>query len=100
MAFFDAIKNACRFLFKRKTPLFMFTSPGIDDEGRVQLEMVWNRPFIEHIRAQGFIGHNEEECVQQFILAFTLNPAELESMNANPTAHPYLNEETGNQVRR
>lgn len=96
-----ALRILFRRLFKNGKPILVFVSPGIDDLGRVELEMDWNNAFVKHIRDQGFIGHNEEECVQMFLMSFTA-PAETEEgmTPINSDSHPYLNKDTGNLVKR
>lgn len=96
-----ALKVFFSLLFRRKAPLFMFTTPGINDEGQIQLEMEWNDSFLEHVRNEGFIGHSPEECIQMFMMSFThQSTAEAMPETSNTSAHPFLNEETGRVIRR
>lgn len=96
-----SVKLFFRLLFKRNTPVFIFATRGINDNGQVELEMHYNRSFLKHIRDEGFIGHSEEECIQMFMMSFTKQPESDENVeHANPGAHPMLNAENGNRVRQ
>jgi hypothetical protein len=52
---------------KSKEPTLRIVSEGIDANGGVKLELVWNQLFIQHIKSHGFIGETDEQCVQFYI---------------------------------
>lgn len=58
-------------LWKRhitKNPWFEFNTDGIvDEDGRVKVEMDWNKAFVVGLRNLGFSGHNEEEVVEKYL---------------------------------
>lgn len=74
-------------LWKRhmsKNPWFVFNTNGLPDrDGRVKVEMDWNRPFIDNLLDMGVGGHNEEEIVEAYLMMLT---------NAQAAKDPYLPE--------
>lgn len=56
-----------RSIQKSDQPELHIISEGIDSQNGVQLELVWNNKFIQHIRNHGFVGKDDEQCVQFYI---------------------------------
>jgi hypothetical protein len=55
-----SVKNA-------KEPMLRIVSEGIDANGGVTLDLVWNDAFIVHIQKHGFVGQTDEECIRFYI---------------------------------
>jgi hypothetical protein len=66
---FDKLKHwwINRSVQKSKEPMLRIVSEGIDPSGAVKLELVWNDLFISHIKSHGFVGEDDEQCVQFYI---------------------------------
>lgn len=78
-----------------KKPWFEMNTDGkTDSDGRVALNMDWNKPYIDELRKMGFSGHNEEEIVQAYMSALTKSMADpyQEEGDEPPvsTVHPQL----------
>jgi hypothetical protein len=78
---------------RSKKPWVEIVSDGIED-GQVKLEFEWNDAFIKEIRDHGFVGHTEEECIQQWLEALTRQTTqEIEEEvvdHPSPENHPSL----------
>jgi hypothetical protein len=44
---------------------------GIDEDGRVKMEMDWNTAFIRHLKENGIEAETEEEAVQKYLSLLT-----------------------------
>jgi hypothetical protein len=47
--------------------MLRIVSEGIDANGGVTLDLVWNDAFIVHIQKHGFVGQTDEECIRFYI---------------------------------
>lgn len=57
-----------RSIIKSTEPLLRIVSEGIDPNNNgVMLDLVWNDAFITHIKAHGFVGQTDEECIRFYI---------------------------------
>lgn len=78
---------------RSKKPWIEIISDGIED-GQVKLEFEWNTAFVNDIRAHGFVGHTEEECIQLWLEALTRQtPQEIAEDvvdHPSPANHPSL----------
>ena len=58
---------------RSKAPWARFTTAGIED-GSVRYDMAWNPAFLANLRSAGFVGHSEQEIVENFFLGSMIIP--------------------------
>lgn len=46
---------------------------GIEADGKVKVQLDWNRAFIKHLRDNGITADTEDEAVQKYLTMLTLN---------------------------
>lgn len=60
---------------KSKIPWANFEISGFEDDGRIKVNFLWNKAFIEKIYALGFRAETEDESVMLFYYASQMRPA-------------------------
>jgi len=76
-------------------PWACFETTGVDDNGRIEFAMSWNKAFVQNLKKQGYTATTDEELVQLFFISTRMLPEEmLEDENTvNPEATPRLSSE-------
>lgn len=46
---------------------------GIEQDGKVKVELDWNKAFIKHLQENGIIGDDEEEIIKNYLDLLTTN---------------------------
>ena len=82
-----------------KDPWASFEIMGFEEDGRIKVNMNWNRAFIEHIYKLGFKAETEDDSVQLFFYTAQARPTELSGIEVDPaisSGHPNLQSDTHN----
>jgi len=83
-----------------KVPFGGYFTTGIAADGQAPIQFVWNRAFIENIRAAGYSCETEEEMVELFYVAVRPTPQyDVEEEPVNSEEHPMLSND-GNYFRQ
>jgi hypothetical protein len=87
---------------KSSTAWACFETGGIEDDGRLEFSVSWNKAFANNLRSKGYDGATEEEMVNLFFLSTRMLPEYLldEQDNVvNPEAMPRLTSESTRLMR-
>ena len=82
---------------KDTTPWASFEIMGFEDDGRIKVNMSWNKAFIEHIYKLGFQAETEDDSVQLFFYTAQARPTQLSGIEEDPAisaGHPNLQSDT------
>ena len=65
---------------KSSIPNLSVIHSGIDEDGRIKLELDWNDAFIKELNNNGFVGDSEEETVEKYLASIARESFESPSL--------------------
>lgn len=56
---------------EREEPKLEIIHSGIEADGRLKIQLDWNKSFIEHLKKHGITGDTEEEAIEAYLSRLT-----------------------------